>query len=639
MTSTVAGVAMAAATPDHSSHPSNAEAAHSATPLPEPGGGSGTNKEGTLQAVSMAGQARLLEMTYQRLHTSIMVLPLVALALTLFYGMHHDARWMWWWMGFYVVFATASFTLRRAFRREQAQLAPEALMQRWRPRLEACALLHGAGTTAPVFIVAGHASYDFALLLLVTNAAIVAGNATHQTPVLSVFMRFFMAGWNAALLAQPWLFPDRWFFILPLSLLHTFTIYRHSRTAHRFFVHQTWLEERGQQLSAQYREARDVAQAALAEKNRFLSTAAHDLRQPVHAMGLLTEAIALRNRDEALAAPLSDLRLNLQSVQLMFNSLLDLSKIESGQLAAWPEPLALARLFGELEIQFQAEARSRGLRLRVHRPPAGAMVQADAALLRQSLSNLVHNALRYTRQGGVLIGARGRRGEWRIEVWDTGMGVALQERTQIYQPFYRPQHAWHINKEGHGLGLAVVARCVALMGAQHGLQSRLGAGSCFWLQLPAAARPVDAKGGGATDAPAPPPSHLLQGRCLVLDDDPHVLSAWTALLGSWGLEVCLASDAQQAFAHVESGPPIDVVLCDQRLRSGESGFDVLKALLARRPSARGAMVSGEFDAPQLRLAEDEGYLVLKKPVDMSELHLLLTRWLAPDPVPDGRLAQ
>lgn len=575
----------------------------------------------SIQTVSMAGQARLLEMTYQRLHTSIMMLPMVALALTLFYRLQHDAYWMWAWCGFYLVFAATSLALHKAFRRDQAALAPADLMRRWRPRLEVCALIHGAGTTAPVVIVAGHASYDFALLLLVTNAAIVAGNATHQTPVLSVFMRFFMTGWNASLLAQPWLFPNHWYFILPLSLLHTFTMFRHSHTAHRFFVHQVWLEERGQQLSAQYREARDAAEAALAEKNRFLSTAAHDLRQPVHAMGLLTEAIALRNRDAALAAPLSDLRLNLQSVQLMFNSLLDLSKIESGQLAVRPEPLLLRPFFNELEIQFLAEADSRGLHLRLHMPPPGAAVQADAALLRQSLSNLVQNALRYTPQGGVLIGARRRQGHWRIEVWDTGLGVALEDRDRIYQPFYRPQHAWHINREGHGLGLAVVARCVDLMGAQHGLQSRLGTGSCFWLQLPAAAPgPAPASTRSLSGRP-------LQGRCLVLDDDPHVLSAWSALLGSWGLQVCLASDAQQAFAHVDAGQAIDVVLCDQRLRSGESGFDVLLALLARCPQARGAMVSGEFDAPPLRRAEEEGYLVLKKPVDVADLHALLSRWL------------
>ncbi|WP_199226698.1 HAMP domain-containing sensor histidine kinase, partial [Acidovorax sp. HMWF029] len=336
-------------------------------------------------------------------------------------------------------------------------------------------------------LAAGNANYELALLMVAQSGGIIAANAAMQTPMLSVFHRFFASGWCTSLLLHPWLLPKHWTYSIPIALIYTVIIYRQARIAHHFFVHQVWLEEQGQHLSAQYREARDAAEVALAEKNRFLSTAAHDLRQPVHAMGLLTEAIAVRNQDAALVAPLSDLRLSLQSVQLMFNSLLDLSKIESGQVAVRPEPLMLRPLFNELEIQFLAEARSRGLRLRLHMPPPSAAVLADAALLRQSLSNLVHNALRYTPKGGVLIGARRRQGHWRIEVWDTGLGVALEDRTRIYQPFYRPQHAWHINREGHGLGLAVVARCVDLMGAQHGLQSRLGAGSCFWLQLSAAA--------------------------------------------------------------------------------------------------------------------------------------------------------
>jgi signal transduction histidine kinase/ActR/RegA family two-component response regulator len=563
-----------------------------------------------------------MEITFKRLHASILAGPFVGLLFVVVYQRFHDAQWLWAWLACYCAFAAITYRMRQTYQAQRREADANTLLARWRRRLELIALTHGAGVTAPMALAAGNANYELALLMVAQSGGIIAANAAMQTPMLSVFHRFFASGWCTSLLLHPWLLPKHWTYSIPIALIYTVIIYRQARIAHHFFVHQVWLEEQGQHLSAQYREARDAAEVALAEKNRFLSTAAHDLRQPVHAMGLLTEAIAVRNQDAALVAPLSDLRLSLQSVQLMFNSLLDLSKIESGQVAVRPEPLMLRPLFNELEIQFLAEARSRGLRLRPHMPPPGAAVLADAALLRQSLSNLVHNALRYTPKGGVLIGARRRQGHWRIEVWDTGLGVALEDRTRIYQPFYRPQHAWHINREGHGLGLAVVARCVDLMGAQHGLQSRLGAGSCFWLQLSAAApAPCPA-------SPRSQPTRQLQGRCLILDDDPHVLGAWSALLGSWGLQVCLASDARQAFAHVDTGQAIDVVLCDQRLRSGESGFDVLLALLARCPQARGAMVSGEFDAPALRRAEDEGYLVLKKPVDVADLQALLGRWLA-----------
>jgi len=119
----------------------------------------------------------------------------------------------------------------------------------------------------------------------------------------------------------------------------------------------------------------------------------------------------------------------------------------------------------------------------------------------------------------------------------------------------------------------------------------------------------------------------LHGRCLVLDDDPHVLGAWSALLGTWDVEVRLASNAREAFAHIEAGFAPQAILCDQRLRSGESGFEVLLALLERCPDAHGAMVSGEFDAPELQEADAQGYLVLRKPVDADTLHALLAQWL------------
>lgn len=587
--------------------------------------------------ISMGGQVRLLEMTFSRLLTSIFVLPLVSLALTLFYAQAHDARWMWAWCGFYLVFAAVMFVQRRIHLRDRERLSAEALMRKWKPRLEHCALLHGAGITAPVAIVAGHASYEFALLLLVTNAAITAGNATHQTPVLSVFMRFFVAGWNASLPLYIWMFPQHWHFVLPLAMLHSLTIYRHSLTAHRFFVQQIRLEERGAQMAARYLAARDEAQAALEEKNRFLSTAAHDLRQPVHAMGLLAEAIARRNRDGGLDAPLADLQRSVRSVNLMFNSLLDLSRIESGHVTAHAGPVALDALFDDVLALFREEARTRGLQLRVRPPGPHAAALADADLLRQSVVNLVHNALRYTVRGGVLLTARPRRRGWQIEVWDTGVGVALQDQLRIYSPFYRPQNAWTVDNNGHGLGLAVVARCAKLMGADYGLTSRLGKGSRFWLHLPAAthaeASSLPAKytftGWDVPDSSGRMDLSSLAGTCLVIDDDPQVAAAWSALLQAWGIDARFASCASEAWDLVDDGFRPRAILCDQRLRSGESGFDILRALMAHCPDAYGAMVSGELQSPDLQEAENQGYLVLSKPLDVVRLHAVLAQWLAP----------
>jgi CheY-like chemotaxis protein len=166
------------------------------------------------------------------------------------------------------------------------------------------------------------------------------------------------------------------------------------------------------------------------------------------------------------------------------------------------------------------------------------------------------------------------------------------------------------------------------MGAAYGLQSRAGRGSRFWLRLPAhqAARPTDAVAPPemARDATEP---RALHGRCLVLDDDPQVIKAWRAMFDAWGVTAAFAASGAEAHARLDAGFAPDAIFCDQRLGPGDSGFAVLRQLLARCPQASGAMVSGELLSAELAQAEDEGYVVLRKPLDPATLRPLLETWL------------
>ena len=577
---------------------------------------------------STQGWLLLLEASFARLRLGMTVMPSMGLLFGLLMGWEGGpvAPLLVWGCTYLPVLLFVWWGHRR-YLRERAVQPPQALLTTWTRRVRWLALAHGMGVALSVTLSLGHGNYEFMLLLHITLAGILAANAAQMSATLAVYRMYFM-GSVSGLVLIPWTFPGQWPMVLPMTVVMATVIYRSAVNSHRFFVRQVVLEERSRDLAERYREASNTAQAALAEKNHFLTTAAHDLRQPVHAMALLAEAIAVHGRGQPhIEELLTQWRLSMRSVNHMFDALLDLSRIESGTVELRPAPVSLAALFDDLRTQFATDASARGLALRFHAPPPGAAVLADPALARQSLANLVHNALRYTPQGGVLVGARRRGAQWRIEVWDTGVGVALHEQAQIYEAFYRPEHAWHVNRSGHGLGLAVVARCVALMQARQGLQSRLGKGSCFWLELPATqlAAPVL----HSVPAAAPGTSPPLHGNCLVLDDDPHVLNAWSTLLITWGIDVRLASNAAEAFAHLDARFTPQAILCDQRLRSGESGFDLLRALLERCPDARGAMVSGEYDSPELQTAQDEGYLVLRKPVDVDELHAVLSQWLGP----------
>ncbi|MFP8779638.1 ATP-binding protein [Hydrogenophaga sp. RWCD_12] len=397
------------------------------------------------------------------------------------------------------------------------------------------------------------------------------------------------------------------------------------------------LYRRTRRANRELQDAKRVAEEALQEKNLFLATASHDLRQPVHAMSLMVEAIGLRNQNQALTPLLADLKSSMNAMSQLFNALLDLSKLEAGQTPSRAVPVALQPVMGEVVRLFREQATLAGLTLRLRLPRRGAAVVADPVLLRQALVNLTHNAIRYTPpQGEILLGVRRRGADWLIEVWDTGIGIAADEEPQVFSPYFRSEHAWRMDSAGHGLGLAVVARCARLMGATHGFQSRQGQGSRFWLRLPAlelpdaSPSPHGSMGTSVADAAAHP-----VGRCLVVDDDPAVLTAWSALLESWGVQVCCVASGAKAQEALDQGFLPDAILCDQRLRSGESGFALLRALLERCPGASGAMVSGEFDSPELHDAEAEGYLVLRKPVDAGDLHAVLSAWLPMAQRPSG----
>jgi signal transduction histidine kinase/CheY-like chemotaxis protein len=584
--------------------------------------------------ISASRHVQLMEMTHERLVYSFTAMPFVSLAATLFHGSKADPTLLGLWALGYCIAYFVSQTRQRAYQADKTSLSHQQLLDRWIPTLKRVAGLHGLALCLPLVLTVGSASFEFITFWYLTMGAIIAGNSTHQTPVLGVFTRFFNLSWNVATLLVVVAYPNDWPYIGLAVLMYTFGIYRHALIAHKFFLQQVRLEESSARLATQFKQAKEQAENSLLEKNQFLATASHDLRQPVHAMAMLLEAVKLQNKDANLHPALRDLGQSLQSMSAMFNSLLDLSKLEAGVSQVRQESVDLRAELELICLQFEHEAAQRHLSLKLHFPRKRVIALCDVNLLRQIMLNLVQNALRYTLQGGILIGLRSSGEHWQVEVWDTGVGVAQRSHKDIYLPYFREEQAWGVDSEGHGLGLSVVARCAKLMQAEMGMNSRLGLGSRFWLRLPKMAANTSLVGSlvAGVDSSSQPLAPLNTGRCLIVEDDPQVTQAWRVLMQAWGVNTEFASNSAQAIAILQTGFAPQVVLCDERLRAGESGFDLLKAILGREPSARGAMISGEFSSNALAQAESEGYLVFRKPVEMALIHALLSRWLLDDAV-------
>ena len=286
-------------------------------------------------AISSRAQIRLLNNTFIRLVFSFTAVPFVGIPF---------AIWIYWlggntgptlvWIVIYLLCAGLIRIWHRRYLREIKENNADDVLRRWLPNLNKVAFAHGMGISSLYLITPQNQNFDFFLLLNISIAAIVAANATHLTPVISTSKRFFFSSWGFLNLGIIWRMDDVMLIVLMLNLLYGFAIYRHALTSHAFFIQQARLEEESARLAEQFRQAKEEAEQALRDKNQFLTTASHDLRQPVHAMGFLIEAIIHKNSNDALMPQLLDLQQSVRSVQLMFNSLLDLSKIQSSRCFA-----------------------------------------------------------------------------------------------------------------------------------------------------------------------------------------------------------------------------------------------------------------------------------------------------------------
>jgi Na+/proline symporter/signal transduction histidine kinase/CheY-like chemotaxis protein len=380
------------------------------------------------------------------------------------------------------------------------------------------------------------------------------------------------------------------------------------------------LEEKVAERTLQLSEANALLAEATRSKTRFLAAASHDLIQPLNAARLFASALG---EEVAGRAPLeklvADLDGSIVSADRLIRVLLEISKLDSGGVVPRPEPVALDQLFEDIAREFALQAQAKGLRLR--RVRTTAWVMADRALLTAALRNLMSNAVRYTEAGGVLIGVRRRGDEALIAIHDTGRGIAPADIERIFGEFERGTST---DREGLGLGLAIVRRAGRLLGVEIETASVPGRGSRFALALPVLRREAAAP---AAPAPAARPGQLGDARVLVVDNDPAALTAAAALLGKWGLTVTCAASLAEARALTPEAP--DIAIMDYRLDGAERGDATYVALCegwGTRPPA--ILLTAEASEETELAAARMGANRLLKPSSPAALRALIATALA-----------
>ncbi len=403
------------------------------------------------------------------------------------------------------------------------------------------------------------------------------------------------------------------------------TAYKHAEQA-LIEVNET-LEQRVEQRTAELSEAlvataqaRRAAETANISKTRFLAAASHDLLQPLNAARLFTSALRQHPGLDPEASGLAErIDASFRAAEDLLDALLDVSRLDAGSYHPEVGAFALAELFDSLTAQFAVVAERRGLRLRV--VPTRLAVRSDPQLLRRILQNFLSNALRYTSKGSVLLGAR-RVGvdEVRIEVWDSGPGIAAEQRARIFDEFQRLEQPSPWGEKGLGLGLSICDRLAGILGHRLDLHSRVEHGSCFAVTVPRnEAVPVRRQRvqRSGTDKQLPL-------TVLCLDNDAAILDGMRALLSRWGVDCRIALDAAQARDELRRGT-VDLILADYHLADDADGLQVLQQLrqaLGDLPPV--AMITADGSSELKQRARALGYPLLHKPVRPAALRALLT---------------
>ncbi|EAQ29071.1 two-component system sensor protein [Erythrobacter sp. NAP1] len=379
------------------------------------------------------------------------------------------------------------------------------------------------------------------------------------------------------------------------------------------------LEEKVAERTVQLSEANTALEAATRSKTRFLAAASHDLIQPLNAARLFASALD----EEVSGTPqleqlVKDLDGSIASADRLIRALLDISKLDGGGIEPKPELVAIDRVFDEIVREFSVQAEAKGLSLR--RVHTSAWVETDRALLASVLRNLVSNAIRYTEKGGVLLGVRRAGDDIRIKVHDTGRGIAAADVERIFDEF---QRASSKDREGLGLGLAIVRRITHLLDVHVETSSEPGRGSCFALHMPLmrwSVVPQRAK-------PQRNARQMDQAAVLVVDNDEAALNATSALLEKWGLRTTCAGSLAQAASRMPACP--ELVIMDYRLDGDERGDGVYRALCAQwKAEPPVILLTAEGSEETSQAARSIGANRLLKPSSPGALRALISDCLA-----------
>ena len=521
------------------------------------------------------------------------------------------------WLGAMVAVSIGLGSLYRAFHRMRPSGAE---VRRWGRFATLGALLAGTLWGVGALLLHTPDSIDYQIMVAATAAIVGSSVAFASATYIPPFFAFFypaVAPTAALFLSKT----DNTRFVIGVLLrLYMPIVTRFAYTLNRAFIETLRVRFHNVALVAELRERRDAAERANLAKSRFLAAASHDLRQPMHALGLFLQALRQGRLGDPERRLVESIGESFDAMDALFNALLDISRLDAGVVEPHPLTFPVARVLDRMRNEYAPQAARKGLALSVR--ACSAYVRSDPVLLEEVVGNLVSNAIRYTPSGRVVLGCRRAGGSaLRIEVWDTGRGIPADKLREVFREFIQLENPERDREKGLGLGLAIVERLSELLGHPVDVRSTPGRGSVFRVRVPLGraeeAMPVEVE----------PLGHQpLHGRfAVIVDDDRAVLEAMRVMLTGWGMEVAAADSGAMILGKLRTAERCpDLILCDYRLRDGESGIDVIRDVREEfNADIPAALVTGDTGPERLKEATASGLPLLHKPVKASRMRALV----------------
>lgn len=559
----------------------------------------------------LAERVRLLYKQIPTLYYGIALVSVIT-AIVL-WGSVPRALLLGWVAALWVLSAARMLLVRYFLSRERS----DAEVLRWRHQTTLVGVVSGSlfGVGAALFVPYCD-PYQIVFLTVLIVGAVGSGLVAQSPypPAYLSFSVFAIVPYGLALMFRP---EPTLAWISAMMLVYLLSQMGHGRLLSGMVSEWVRLRFQNVDLVDRLRAENQRAEQAVVAKSRFLASASHDLRQPLHALGLFVEA----QHQAGLSPEAEKLRLRMRAsvdaLTELINGLLDVSRLEAGTVETSLQPVALAPLFRRLAAELTPAATAKGLRLRMK--AGGYWVISDHTHLERILRNLVDNAVKYTQTGAIAVVCRRRGGRLAIEVRDSGPGIDPALGRRIFDEFYQADNAERDNVKGFGLGLAIVKGLAERLDHRVEVNSAPGTGSVFRLLLPLATGPAE---------PVPADAEKSDGGrgvgVVLIDDDAAIRAGVEALLGGWGCRVAGYDSVADCMGDEARGWVPDILLVDFRLRAGRFGDAVVAELRQFFQRAIPAFViTGETSPEPLRRIADAGLPVLHKPLKPARLRAVL----------------